>query len=214
MERTSVRKTHHGKSLKILSFQFLIQHKWILIALIVLILLLIVFVGLGASSYTASRIVRLGLRDVGELTTQVGYFTNVQVIENSKELYGWTIPLTTSKYIFSYDGAVKAGIDFTDIDVHTNEITKTIEVKLPEAEIFSLEIDPDSLEIYDESKSIFTPLKLEDINNSLSALQEDVRKQAIENGILDNAYNNTLLLVQNMLSKSYDMNQYSIEFVK
>ena len=195
-------------------FSLLLKHRWLRISLIIILVLLVVSVGLGSASYTASRIVRLGLKDIGELTTQAGYFTNVQVIKNSKEIYGWTIPLTKSKYIFSYDGIVKAGIDFSQIDVQTNEITKCIEVILPEAEIFSLEIDPESLEIYDESKSVFTPLDLEDINNSFTTLQEEVRLQAIENGILDNAFENAKLVVENMLAKSHDMNLYSIKFIE
>ena len=195
-----------------LLISLLTKYKWLRITLLILVVLLVFTVGLGSSSYTASRIVRLGLRDIGELITQVGHFTNVQVIENSKELYGWTIPLTTSKYIFSYDGTVQAGINFENIEVSTNEITKEIKVVLPEAEIFGLEIDTDSLEIYDESKSIFTPLKLTDVNNSLGDLKEEVRKQAIANGILENAYSNSKLLVENILAKSYDTNEYSIVF--
>lgn len=118
---------------------------------------MLITAGLSVNSVATSRIIRLGLNDIGELTTQAGYFTNVQKISGSRELYGITIPFTTSKYIFSYDGIVKAGIDFGKIDVSTNPINKVITVKLPEAEIYSLVIDHDSLEIFDESKNIFSP---------------------------------------------------------
>lgn len=173
---------------------------------------MLITAGLSVNSVATSRIIRLGLNDIGELTTQAGYFTNVQKISGSRELYGITIPFTTSKYIFSYDGIVKAGIDFGKIDVSTNPINKVITVKLPEAEIYSLVIDHDSLEIFDESKNIFSPLHPGDLNDSLLELEKEVREQAANNGLLENAQENSKVLVENFLSKAYDLNEYSIVF--
>ena len=63
--------------------------------------LCVVLLGMSIVSVTVvtSRTVRLGLKDMGELATQAGYFTNVQVLEDSKQLFGHNVPLTKSKYI-------------------------------------------------------------------------------------------------------------------
>ncbi len=39
----------------------------------------------------------------------VGHYTNVQVIDKWQELWGMQVPFTQSKYVFSYDGVIKAG---------------------------------------------------------------------------------------------------------
>lgn len=192
--------------------QLIFSNKYTAIGAIVIIALMLITAGLSVNSVATSRIIRLGLKDIGELTTQAGYFTNVQKISDSREFYGYTIPFTTSQYIFSYDGIVKAGIDFSKIDVSANQLTKVITVKLPKAEIYSLEIDHDSIEIFDESRNIFSPLKLDDLNNSILELEKEVEEQALNNGLLENAQENSKVLVENFLSKAYDLNEYSIVF--
>lgn len=180
----------------------------------VIILLLFVVVGMGSASRATSRIVQLGLENIGQLTTQAGFFTNVQVLEDVQTLWGWNLPLTHSKYIFSYDGTVNAGIDFDKIGISANPVGKTITVTLPEAEIFSIEIDPESLEIYDESKSVFTPLTIEDVNDSLIAVKDEAMSQCIGNGILEKAQNNAKILIESFISKTYDLSEYIVEYVQ
>lgn len=191
---------------------FLTIHPRIAVIILIAIIVLSLSLGFSYQSHISSRTVRFGLENVGKLITQSGYFTNVQVIENSIDLKGWKIPFTTTKCIFSYDGIVTAGMDFTEIDVDTNPLTKEIHVTLPEVQIFSVDVDQDSMEIYDESKSIFTPLSLNDMNIAYQELEEEVRAQAIENGILENAKANAITLVQNMISSSFDTSEYTFSF--
>lgn len=183
-------------------------------ACVIILLLLFIIVGWGSASRATSRIIQLGLENIGQLTTQAGFFTNVQVLEDVQTLWGVNVPLTHSKYIFSYDGTVNAGIDFDKIDISANPVDKIITVTLPEAEIFSIEIDPESLEIYDESKSVFTPLTLEDVNNSLIAVRDEATEQCIENGILEKAQNNAKILIESFISKTYDLSVYTVEYVQ
>jgi len=185
-----------------------------LAVLIVLCALLISSLAIGINVVTTvkSRTVNFGLKDIGELSTQVGYFTNVQVINGSRQLWGTDIPLTQSKYVFSYDGIIKAGLDFESIEVNVNDISHTIRVRLPEMKILSYEIDTDSLEIYDETNSIFTPLSINDVNLSLIDMKEESRGKAISNGILDNARSNAETLIKGFLAASYDLQAYSITF--
>ena len=182
------------------------------IALMVAVALIFLAIGIGSVSIRSSRIVNLRMDDIGELVTQVGYFTNVQVIENNRELWGISIPFTQSKYIFSYDGIVKAGIDFSEIDLHVDELTQTITIKMPSAKIISNEVATDSLKIYDESRSAFSPLKLADINDSLTELKREVEENAIANGILNSAMSNAQMLVTSFLAGMFDLTQYELVF--
>ena len=154
----------------------------------------------------------LGFKNVGELSTQAGYYTNVQVIDKSQTLWGWNIPLTQSKSIFSYDGIIKAGYDFSKIQIIVDEYDRVVTVKLPEPIIFSNEIDPNSLRIFDERQSIFTPLRLDDMNDSLVLLRTESEEKAIQNGLMENTQSNAELLIKGFLSKTYDLTQYEIVF--
>lgn len=154
----------------------------------------------------------LGLKNIGELATQVGYYTNVEVIEGVRELWGWSVPLTHSKYIFSYDGIIKAGIDFAEVEVQVNERTKTIRVSMPDIIVLSNEIGKDSLKIYDESTSIFTPLTLDAVNAAQEDLKAEAEETAIGNGLFENARVNAETLMKGFLAGMYDLTQYTVEF--
>lgn len=178
-----------------------------------MIILGIVCIGIGSwQTYNAnrSRIVNLRMEDIGELSTQAAYFTNVQVISNSRELFGVTVPFTQSKYIYSYDGVIKAGIDFTKLTYTIDSNSKTITVYLPEAYITSVSVDEDSLVIYDESKNIFTPLKLDDIQSSRKQMEVEAIDQATANGLLVEAAENAKILIKAFLLSNPDLSDHEI----
>ena len=178
-----------------------------------MILLGLVCIGIGSwQTYNAnrSRIVNLRMEDIGELSTQAAYFTNVQVISNSRELFGVTVPFTQSKYIYSYDGVIKAGIDFTKLTYAIDSNAKMITVRLPEAYITSVSVDEDSLVIYDESKNIFTPLKLDDIQSSRKQMEVEAIEQATANGLLVEASENAKILIKAFLLSNPDLSDHEI----
>lgn len=193
---------------------FCVRHSFHPAMVLVVLGLCVVLLGMSIVSVTVvtSRTVRLGLKDMGELATQSGCFTNVQVLEDSKQLFGHNVPLTKSKYIFSYDGIIKAGFDFQELEMQVNEITRTIHVTLPEAKILNCEIDENSLQIYDATQSIFTPLSITDINESMIELKETVKTDAVNNGILENARENAKLLIRGFLAGCFDLQEYTVEF--
>ena len=183
-----------------------------------LIAILVILLGSAAFciktvNSTSSKTTQFGLRDIGELATQAGYFTNVQVIDDAKKLWGWSVPLTHSKVIYSYDGTVKAGLDFADVGIDANELTKTVTITLPEIKFLGVEVDENSLEIYDEATSIFTPVRLEQFNEGLQKMKEEVIETATANGILENARDNAVTLLKGFLSGLYDPAEYTFEFV-
>ena len=194
------------------ALHFLITHwHWVLGGILILIgCLLMLIGGYEKRVVYSSRIVDLKMENIGELSTQNAYFTNVQVISDSRELWGVTIPFTQSKYIFSYDGIVKAGINFEEVTYTINSNDKTITVNLPTAYITSVAVDEDSLVIYDESQSVFTPLKLGDIRESRLALEQEAVQQAIGNGVLNDAINNAKVLVQAFLLSEKTLADHTI----
>ncbi|MCI8792249.1 MAG: DUF4230 domain-containing protein [Eubacterium sp.] len=158
-----------------------------------------------------SKTTRIGFEDIGELSTQAACCTEVNVTEARQELFGLTIPFTQSKYVYSYDVEIKAGIDFGEIEwsIHNS----TIEVKLPEVEIFSREIQTDSFKVYHEKESIFKHITLAENNDAMNRLKQTAEENAIANGLLENARNNAEAILTGFFGSVYDPGKYKINFV-
>lgn len=183
------------------------------ILLIVLAMLAGIVLGVGIAHIRAeytSRIVNLRMENVGELVTQAAYFTNVQVISDAREVFGVTVPFTESQYIFSYDGVIRAGVNFAEIDYEINTEARTITISVPKPYIMSTVIDEDSLEIYNESKNIFTPLTMNDLQASRQKLIEEAETQAVANGLLVEAEFNARLIIESFFLSNDALGNYEI----
>ena len=180
------------------------------------VLLVVILGALGYLGATGTRFfsktTRLGLKDIGELATQAGYFTSVQTINKSRNIFGIEIPGTQSNYIYSFDGTIKAGIDFQDIQLEVDDTRHVIKVTFPEFKILSTEIKDDSFILYNDGANPFTSLKVEDVQKGNAALKESARQTAIDNGILVNARTNAEVLVKGFLASMYDLTVYTVEF--
>lgn len=179
-----------------------------------LILLVICGIAIGVRSYISSenKTTKIGFEDIGELATQSAYCTVVNVTDASREFFGlFDIPFTQSKYIYSYDIVIKAGIDFEEIE--WSEKGKKIEVKLPEVKILSSEINPDSMKIYHEEESIFRQISLEENNEAQSKMRQQAEEDAINSGLLDNARSNAETILRSFFASQYDLQEYEVVFV-
>ena len=182
-----------------------------------ILIVVLIFAALGfltfQSTKNVSKTTSFGLKDIGELATQAGYFTTVQTISKSRDIAGWEVPLTQSNYVYSYDGTIKAGIDFGDIETEVDEENHIITIRFPEFRILSTEIDESSFKIYNDGTNLFTTLRVEDVNKSNAELKNEAQKTALNNGILESARANAEVLVRGFLASMYDLTVYSIKFL-
>ncbi|MBF7097797.1 DUF4230 domain-containing protein [Alkalibacter mobilis] len=171
-----------------------------------------IVVGVGLSPFitSGSQTTEIGFENIGELATQSAYCTELNVTDKSRDLFGVTIPFTQSVYMYSYDIIIKAGYDFEDIKWDENE--NRIEVTLPKAKILSNEIDLDSFKIYHEKESIFTKISMAENNEAIQKLKQKAEKDAIENGLLENARNNVETILTGFFGNVYDLKKYEIIF--
>lgn len=155
--------------------------------------------------------IREGLNDIGELATEEYFFTRVETYDSSKNIKGFKVPFTTTRFVYSYDGMVKAGIDFTAIEVEKDDLKKTITVTLPASKILDCSVDPDTFEVYDEKNSVFNPIHISDYNDSLDEMIDAAKNDAIEKGVLERADSNARLLIKNLVLSTYDVGDYYID---
>lgn len=154
------------------------------------------------------------IQDIGELSTAEYVYKISGMIDKKGLTLPRNIVVTSSKVIYSYEGTIKAGIQFGEIqiDINTAQKPAKVYVHLPEAEIFSNELDNDSLEIYDEKYSNFNKINFSDINQSQAECKEKAEEAALDSGILENASENAATMIRSMLYGFWDSEEYDIEF--
>lgn len=155
--------------------------------------------------------IRESMANIGKLCTAEYSYTHVERVDSSREIKGYKIPFTTATFIYSYDGTIMAGIDFTEIRIDKDDTAKTITVTLPRAEIISSDVDQDSFQLYDEKNNIFNPISVTDVADSFADLKDSEEQKAIEKGLLDKAKENAVILVENFMRGSYDVGGYEIK---
>lgn len=125
------------------------------------------------------------LAEVRELVTTSYHYTNMAQFESSGTFYGVKIPFTTKRFILTYDGEIKAGVDLSKATLDVSGLS--VRVRLPEAEILSHELDKESVELFDERTSIFNPFTIEDFTAFQAEQKAAVEQKAIAQGLLEEA---------------------------
>lgn len=162
-----------------------------IIAVCLILLCLVCFffgrsMGKSAGNTEVSAVVLQNkLTEISEYASLTYSYTNMAEFENSKDFYGVKLPFTTKGFIITYDGEIKAGVDLAKAEVTVSG--SKVKVNLPAAEILSHEIDEDSLEVFDETTSIFNPLKVTDYNTFNKEQKAKMEEKAAEKGILKEA---------------------------
>ena len=158
-----------------------------------------------------------GIRELGELNTAEYYFSRVETVESTKKLdltsiginFIHDIPLTTNSFSYSYDGEVKAGIDFSQVKVEKDVEKKQLTVILPQAKIVSSIVDPDSYVFYEVKNNILNPIDPKDYAVSFAELIHAEEEKAVEKGILKKANENAVKMIRNFVG-SYASGDYKI----
>ena len=125
------------------------------------------------------------LQQISQLATVRYSYTNMGQFENSNEFYGIKLPFTTKSFIVAYDGTIIAGVDLTQAKVAITD--QKVTISLPAPQILSHEVDPNSLEVFDETTSIFNPITIEDYTGFQADQQGVMEEKAIQSGLLTQA---------------------------
>lgn len=157
--------------------------------------------------------IRVNMANIGKLCTAEYSYTHVERVDSQREIQGFKVPFTTATFIYSYDGTIMAGIDFTKIQIDKRDSAKMITITLPTVEIISSEVDQNSFQLYDEKNNIFNPISVTDVADSFADLKNTEEQKAIDEGLLDKAKANAIILVENFMRGSYDMGDYEIEVI-
>lgn len=201
-----------NKLQKVLDIKFIIA-----VIIIILLCAVLVYTRKEAKSNYVSdeKITEIGFENIGELATQSVTTTTVRVETKDLKLFNVSIPLTQSKYIYTYNTTIKAGINFSDVKWQlgdTDDTSHNIYVDIPEVKTLSAAIDLDSFKVLHEENNIFSPITLTEHNDSLIQLRENALSDAINSGLYDRALDNAKTILTSFISQVYPSNEYSIIF--
>lgn len=138
------------------------------------------------------------LKPIAELSSYEYEYTTMGKYESFTDFYGWKVPFTTSKFIVVYDGVIKAGFNFEDLKIKVED--KNIEIIIPQIQITSHEIKFDSLEVYDEQKSIFNPISITDFNSFYADNSKTMENKVIASGLFGKAKINAISIIENFVT--------------
>ena len=201
-----------NKLQKVLDIKFIIA-----VIIIILLCAVLVYTRKEAKSNYVSdeKITEIGFENIGELATQSVTTATVRVETKDLKLFNVSIPLTQSKYIYTYNTTIKAGINFSDVKWQlgdTDDTSHNIYVDIPEVKTLSADIDLDSFKVLHEENNIFSPITLTEHNDSLIQLRENALSDAINSGLYDRALDNAKTILTSFISQVYPSNEYSIIF--
>ena len=112
-----------------------------------------------------------------------------------------------------WDGSIKAGVDITKVTAEANDTTKEILIHIPEAKILSHEIQEESIETLDEKNGLFNQIKVEDIREFDAISKDAMEQRAIDNGILDKAFENAKEIIYQLVhTELVEELEYTITF--
>lgn len=139
----------------------------------------------GERQELSAVVVQNQISEIAELATVTYAYTELGQYESSKEFYGAKVPFTTNKFILTYDGVIKAGVDMSKAQVEAEG--GSITVMLPEAQVISHEIDENSVKVFDEKTSIFNQFRVEDYTAFYADQKKSVEEKAVAKGLLTEA---------------------------
>ena len=148
-----------------------------------------------------------------DLVTTRYYYKDADTFESYKEINGFKIPLTTDKVVFTYEGTVSLGLDFSKIVFLVDERNKKITVDLPEIKVVANEIDFDSFVYYEVRNSIFTEQTMEVTTDLMAVLQEKAKNRVMnDQELLDSVRDNAESLIRGLLNSAEFSRDYKVDF--
>lgn len=170
-----------------------------------------------ASREVTIDLIKSEIEDIGELATVEYYYTDAGKFEDAAKIFGKDLPFsfTTKSFIAKWDGIIKAGVKIDKIIVEINDDAQEIIIHMPPAEILSHEIEDDSIETLDEKNGLFNPVKVDDVREFDGISKSAMEERAIENGVLDRAYENAKGIIEKFVNNDIvQESEYKVKFEK
>lgn len=127
--------------------------------------------------------VRHELSKLGELVTCALEYEGSDEFSDSKTIFGYDIPGTKHTIDVAYEGVVKVGYEFEDIEINVDNDSHKIQITLPKPKIICDGVDNDSVTTKTETSflsNVVNPVESDELTNHLQEIEEKELNKAIE----------------------------------
>lgn len=184
-------------------------------------ILLIISLALGISLYVVYKInnkeekepeitsamISAKIEEVSDLTTSKMTYNGVIYYSEGE------IPFITQKsYSMGYSAEVRAGFDISNVDVSV--VGDTVLVKIPKSDIQSINVDPNSVNFFDEKHALFNWDNKTDGVEAIKYAEEDVRQNADLESLKSDADDNAKKVIYEVLENAVGDKQLVVESEK
>lgn len=107
-----------------------------------------------------------------------------------------------------YDASVRAGVDLSKARVSVSG--RDVSIELPAATVQAIEVDPDSLQFYDEKYALFNWQDRSDTVEALKLAQKDAEAKVDEAGLISQAESHAKDVVETLLAPFTGENGYRV----
>ena len=143
----------------------------------------------------SSDLLEYSVRQIAELSTLVYNYTDVGFFEEQSaiELFGREIALpgTRMRILARFDGAIRLGIDVSEISVSVDEYEYEVIVVLPQIVVQVHSIDMDSVQILDQRSGVFVNFSLEDYAEVIAQWKREVEDRGVTRELVEQSQQNT-----------------------
>lgn len=127
-------------------------------------------------------------------------YTGVISYKDWRKFLNINVPLTDKYFLLKYNGYIKAGVDFSRIQVAVKN-DSTIHISIPKPKVLDTVIDEKSVRVYNESENAFNPIKISDYNEALSNEKNVMIRDAIDQGIFRQATDQAKIAITSLLKE-------------
>ena len=135
-------------------------------------------------------------------------YTASGVYENCDTYKNYNVPLTKKSFRMSFDGTVTAAIDSADIDIKTDEASKTIYVYIPKAYIQSNTVLQESIAVSDKKESVFSEITEADYTEFMETQKLSMQEKAVQSGLLEDLYADVSENIENLVYDDKAVKEY------
>lgn len=127
-------------------------------------------------------------------------YTGVISYKDYRKFLNINVPLTDKYFLLKYNGYIKAGVDFSRIEV-TVENDTTVHISIPKPKILDTVIDEKSIQVFNESENAFNPIKISDYNEAISKEKNVMIRDAVGQGIYKQATEEAKIAISSLLKE-------------
>jgi len=167
---------------------------------------------LKTTQASTSSLVQDRLVELSELTTLKYEYSTVIISQTERNIPLIDFSFAEAIKLIEYSGYIKAGIDLSKADVSFDESSDVLTVRVPRSQVLDHVAETETAKVQDVKGNIFSDYPAQIIFDEINAKKEEIEKEKIDQGLLDQADDR----IQKLLTSFLQINGYEnavIEFI-